>query len=301
MEKLNNITKNFRKNANIFFHHLLERVKKADLPSTGAMLAYFLLFSIFPFLIFVLNLISLTVGDYRAVIEVLDYLPANVKSMLLSIIIGIVSSSSGTLMSFSLLLAIWAGSNAIMKLMQEINEAFGVKENRKFIMARVYGILFTIALGVLIVIMMVSNVFGKAIISLINNVLGTTLYIDRLWNYLFKYAPFFFITLVFALLYRISPNLDKKNKIRIRDVLPGATFTSIMWIIVTVAFSYYVDNFGNYDATYGSLGGIVVLMLWFYISSMIMILGAYVSASYIFVKRKRYLDTMSENIERMKK
>lgn len=301
MEKLNNITKNFRKNANIFFHHLLERVKKADLTSTGAMLAYFLLFSIFPFLIFVLNLISLTVGDYRAVIEVLDYLPANVKSMLLSIIIGIVSSSSGTLMSFSLLLAIWAGSNAIMKLMQEINEAFGVKENRKFIMARVYGILFTIALGVLIVIMMVSNVFGNAIISLINNVLGTTLYIDRLWNYLFKYAPFFFITLVFALLYRISPNLDKKNKIRIRDVLPGATFTSIMWIIVTVAFSYYVDNFGNYDATYGSLGGIVVLMLWFYISSMIMILGAYVSASYIFVKRKRYLDTMSENIERMKK
>ena len=297
MTKIDELIKNFSKNASIFLNHLFLRIKNADLPSTGGMLAYFLLLSIFPFLIFLLNLISLTVGEYSGVIEVLDYLPGNVKTMLLSVVISIVSSSSGTLMSFSLLLAIWAGSNAVMKLMKEINVAFGVRDHRKFFMAKIYGILFTIALGVLIVLMMVSNVFGNAIISLINNLFGTTLYIDRLWNTLLKYAPFFFITLIFTLLYRISPNLDEDKKIRMRDVLPGATFTAIMWIGVTFVFSFYVDNFGNYDKTYGSLGAIVVLMLWFYLSSIIMVLGAYVSASYIFVKRKMYLDKLNTYLE----
>ncbi len=274
----------------IFVKDLFNKVRDAQLPATGAMLAYFLLFSVFPFLIFLLNLVALIAGGYEsAIFDAISYLPSNASSMVIPVVRSLMSSSSGTLMSISLVVALWAGSNGIIRLMHEVNIAFGVVEPRGFISERLLGIFFTIALALLLTLLMLSNVFGNVILGLIHRLVGQHPAIDRVWNIFRNFVPLFFIIIVFILLYRISPNLGGKNRIVVWDVIPGAVFTSLAWVGISLAFAYYVDNFGNYDRTYGSLGGIIVMMFWLYLSSIVMVLGAYVSSSYIRIRRLRQI------------
>lgn len=278
-------------NIKMFFINLLNKIKEADLPTTGAMLAYFMLLSIFPFLIFLLNIISIAASGYdKSILEAMNYLPQNVADILLPVIQSLIRSSSGTLMSLSLIIALWAGSSGIIKLMRSINIAFGVEEQRGIIQERLMGIFFTIALAVILTLMLLSNVFGNIILNLIKGLIGDYDTLDQIWNTFRSIVPLLAIVLVFTLLYRISPNLGGKHRVNVWDVVPGALFTSIAWILITFVFSFYVDNFGNYDRTYGSLGGIIVMMMWLYLSSMIMVLGAYVASTHMETRRKKQLE-----------
>ena len=89
---------------------------------------------------------------------------------------------------------------------------------------------------------------------------------------------------IFALLYKFSPCVEKRKNIRLKNTLPGAIFTTIGWIITSSCFSYYVSNFGKYSTTYGSVGGVIVLLVWLYISSIIIILGGEVNAAIEFFR-----------------
>ncbi|MDO5718062.1 MAG: YihY/virulence factor BrkB family protein [Tissierellia bacterium] len=279
---------------------LIDNFKKGDLVSSGAMLAYFLLFSLFPFLIFFLNLLALiAAGKQTTIIEAMKYLPENVNSMVKPVVISLINSSSGTLLSASFILAVWSGSNGIIKLMREINLAFGNNTRRGFFKERLLGIVFTLALAALLILLISSRVFGNVIINAVYSILGENEFIGVIWGYFRSLVPLLFMILVFTLLYKFSASNKDKRNLRFRDVLPGAIFTTITWIALTIAFAFYVDNFGNYDKTYGSLGGIIVLMTWLFLSSIIMIVGAYVASAYVDIKnRKNYKNTIYANIKK---
>lgn len=286
-----------------YFKILIKKVKTGDLMSSGAMLAYFLLFSMFPFLMFFLNILAfLAEGRESEIFRALKFLPDNVISVIRPVIVSLINSSSGTLLSITLIIALWSGSNGIMKLIREINIAFGHEESRSFIKDRIISILFTIALSLILILMISGRVFGNVIINTVYSFIGQNEYIGILWNYFRSLVPLIFMVLVFTLLYKIAPNRGPNTKIKLLDVIPGSIFTSFAWIILTIAFAYYVDNFGNYDRTYGSIGGIIVLMTWLYLSSMIMILGAYISSALIEVKNmKDYDKTIHASIKKTKK
>ena len=100
-----------------------------------------------------------------------------------------------------------------------------------------------------------------------------------LWNYLRYIIPLAYMILIFALLYKFSPNIGKNLRIPIREVLPGAVFTTIAWVSLSLLLSYYVSNFGKYAITYGSLGGVIVLLIWMYYSSIVIVLGGEINAT----------------------
>ncbi len=283
-----------------FIKMMFSKIKNGDLVSTGAMLAYFMLFSLFPFLMFFLNIIGfIAEGKESVIFRALEFLPANVMEMVKPVVTSLINSSSGTLLSVTLIIALWSGSNGIMKLMREINEAFGNEEGRGFVLDRLLSILFTVALSFLLIIMISGRVFGNVIINAVYSIIGENRLIGMIWEYFRALAPIIFMIIIFTLLYKFAPN-RKDIKVSFLDALPGSIFTSVSWILISRAFAFYVDNFGNYDKTYGSLGGIIVLLTWLYLSSMIMILGAYLSSSFMYIRcMKDYNKTIFANIKKL--
>ena len=93
------------------------------------------------------------------------------------------------------------------------------------------------------------------------------------------------MVIIFALLYKFSPTPEEGLDIKLKDTIPGALFAAIGWIITSMIFSFYVNNFGNYSKTYGSLGGIIILLIWLYIASIMIILGGEINGAYAYVKK----------------
>lgn len=258
---------------------IIDKIKSENILDTGAMLAYYMLFSLFPLLIFILNITAMVASGYQALIlNYIQVFPDNIIAILEPSIISIIKSSSSTLLSFSLLLSLWSGSNGVIKLMNEVSKAFKSRAKRGFITERLMGIFFTIAFGAIMIILLLSNVFGRQIYLKITSILGPSKGFDTIWTVATQVFPFFIMIVVFTLLYRFSPQKDIKKKLTYQEVLIGAVFTSLVWTCITYVFSFFVNTFSSFDKTYGSLAGIIALLLWLYLSSITVILGAYLAA-----------------------
>ena len=96
------------------------------------------------------------------------------------------------------------------------------------------------------------------------------------------------MTLTFALLYKYSPNVEGRHSVSLKSTMPGALFASFGWILISTLFSFYVSNFGKYSVTYGSLGGVIILLIWLFISSIIIILGGEINATLEILKKRNY-------------
>ncbi len=263
----------------LFIKDLLYRMKEDSVTAMGAQLAYYLILSIFPFIIFFLNLLSYTPIARDDVLQnLIVILPSDTQRLITELLSETINKSSDTLLSLGAITGIWAASRGIMSLIKSLNKAYGVEEKRSYIELRGVAILFTLALLVLLLIVLATLVFGEIIGNMIFDYIGLTEKFIIIWKYLRIIISVGFMILTFTLLYKFSPSI-RNNKIKFKHTLPGAIFTSIGWIIISGLFSFYVNNFGNYGKTYGSLGGIIILLVWLYISSIIVITGGEINAT----------------------
>lgn len=275
LEDLNN--KKWYQFIKIFF----DNFKKNDVSATSAQISYYLVLSIFPFIIFFLNILSRTPLIKEEFLEgFLTILPDQARFVVEGFISEIVISSSDTLLSLSIVLVIWSSSRGIYAIIKGVNKAYGIERPFATIKFKLLSLVFTVALSLLIIIVLATLVFGEIIGNQIFNYFNATEVFLKLWNQLRIIIPFAAMIIIFALIYKFSLSGNKKIKIHLLDVMPGAIFTTIGWLIYSSAFSYYVNNFGNYSATYGSLGGIIILLLWLYMSSMLIVIGGEINASY---------------------
>jgi membrane protein len=157
--------------------------------------------------------------------------------------------------------------------------AYDYAENRHFLKLRGLSVLFTIALLLMITLVMISLILGPMLGKMLFERIGYGDSFMFLWNYLRYIIPLAYMMLIFALLYKLSPNIGKNLRIPIREVLPGAVFATIAWVSLSLLLSYYVSNFGKYAITYGSLGGVIVLLIWMYYSSIVIVLGGEINAT----------------------
>ena len=159
--------------AGAFVLQLVQRIQDDRVPQAGAMLAYHLFMSIFPFLIFFLNVLSFTPllqGDVIA--DMMDFLPQDAAAIVQPILTDLVESRSGALLSISLILALWSGSNALNQIILMMNQAFDVTESRSFIKRRALSLLYTILLTVMLIITLLGPVFGDAILAGLFSIIG---------------------------------------------------------------------------------------------------------------------------------
>ncbi|WP_409304363.1 YihY/virulence factor BrkB family protein [Peribacillus sp. SCS-155] len=253
---------------------VIKRIDNDDVPGLSAQLAYFFLLSLFPLLIFLVSLLPYlpisvtdllnTVGSY-APRESMELIEENVHNAL---------TDHGRLLSFGIIGTLWSGSNGIKGLVAAFNKAYDVTENRSFFIARGMALILTVAMIFVFVIALLLPVFGRQIGILFTAKLGWSEEFLHIWNALRWIISSIVLFIVLTALYWIAPN----KKITCLSVMPGAVVATLGWNIVSLGFSYYVDKFNNYSATYGSLGGIIVLMIWFYLSAFVIIIGGQINA-----------------------
>ena len=267
-----------------FIIYFIVKIKEDDIFALGAQLAYYLILSFFPFLIFLMTIIGFSKLDSMQIIEGLSaILPSSVFELTSTIIVEVVENQYTGLLGVSIVLSMWAASSAFRAVTKGINKAYNLKENRSFIKRAIIALICTFALAFTIVVALVLLVFGNLIGDLLISYIPYNALIGKLWN-LIRYIMVLTIMIcIFAGIYRYTP----AKRISWREAFPGAIVSTIGWLIVSLGFSFYINNFSNYSRLYGSLGAVFVLMTWLYISSIILILGGEINS--VLVIRKNNL------------
>jgi membrane protein len=255
------------------------RSKNDDVPALGAQVAYNFLLSFFPFLIFLVTLLSYSPVTSEDVLnDILRVLPRDVYELVADIIRQTTGVRSGTLLSFGMAATVWVASNGVLALIRGINRAYDSDETRPFWKTRGLSILFTLVLALVIFSTLTLLVFGKSLGEYLFYLLGFSYLFGTTWLVFRFAAALAVLVLVFAFLYRYMPN----HRLKFRDVVPGSLFATAGWVVISLIFSYYIDNFTNFTVMYGGIGGVIVLLLWLYWSSIIILLGGEVNASLAF-------------------
>ncbi|NLC45211.1 MAG: YihY/virulence factor BrkB family protein [Clostridiales bacterium] len=269
-----------------FIKELYFRFDNDGVSEIGAQLTYYLILSIFPFLIFFLNFLSYTPLASEDVIErILNAFPSGTKDLLGNLIYEITSSSSYALISIGAIGGIWSSSNGVMSIIKAVNRAYDLEEDRPYWKLRGLSILFTIGLAIVLFVSLAIIVFGEVFLNMIFASYTWTSYL--VYRIVQLLLTLLLICLVLSILYKFAPSIKEGVEIKIKDALPGGFMSTVLLILFSMAFSFYINNFGNYSRTYGSIGGIIVLLIWLYVSSIVIVLGAEINAVIMSNKTKR--------------
>lgn len=269
------------KKAFTFFDKLIYRVLDHDTLSYGGSLTYFLILSIFPFLISLINAINFSgILDPEYLYGLLDVLPGEIQEIIRNFLNELHMSSSGSFLTISFVAGLFTASTAVFKLMKIINQSYGFVESRGFLAQRLMALFFTLALILMIFLLVLTQIFGQIIYVNIMSYLGIeNASFDKIWSIAKNAIPLAYMLITFVLLYKFSPSKSRENMITIKSVLPGSIFATLGLIIASSGFNFYVSSFGKYSITYGSLGGIIVFLIWLYLLSTITLVGAEINST----------------------
>lgn len=266
--------------------HLVVKIKNDDIFALASQLAYYLILSFFPFIIFLMTLVGFSHLNSKQVLEGLrGILPLSVYQLTKSTITEVFDFQYTGLLGVSLFLSLWTASSAFRAVIKGINKAYNFKETRSFIKRSIISMSSILMLAITIILALALLVFGNVISRYLQDILPFYDALLVLWD-LFRYAFIFILMIfIFASIYRLAP----PKRMRWRDVLPGAIFSTIGWVIISYGFSFYINNFGNYSRFYGSLGAVFILMTWLFLISIIFILGVEINCVIEQISKKANL------------
>jgi membrane protein len=240
-------------------------------------IAFTAFFSLFPFMIFLAALTGFlgdrqTADDFIA--AMFGFMPDDVAGTLAPAVREVIGSRQGGLLTVGILTTLWFASNGFEALRTGLNRAYGVNEERAMWWLRLQSIAFVIAGGFIIFFLSLAVLLGPLIWRVlgpaIDDVLGTELVFFSV-RYL---VAVFLLWGALMLLHRWLPN-TKQAYLR---VLPGVIATALLWLIMASLFSWYIGHLADYSAFYGSLGGVAITLMFFYVSAIIFIFGAEINA-----------------------
>ncbi|MFO7886802.1 MAG: YihY/virulence factor BrkB family protein [Eubacteriales bacterium] len=287
MEKL--LDRALERKSFIFIDQIIFRFKDHNLIGSAAELAYFLFLSIFPFLIALLNILNyISLRKNQYILDIIRYAPEDIQRIIEVFVNDLNFGSNESLLSIAVIGGIIAASTGFRAIIRSLDRAYKYAENRSVLKKIGLSILFTIILIFLITLVFISLVFSEQIGKLVFQLFNIEVLFLMGWRYLRLLISFIFMVFIFALIYKYSPNIKKGDSLSLKSTFPGAIFASISWIILSLIFSYYVSNFGRYSVTYGSLGGVIVLLVWLFISSIVIILGGEINAALINLKERNF-------------
>jgi membrane protein len=265
----------------------VQEFQRDDALGIAAQLAYYLILALFPFILVLVSLMG-TFGSPELASEILAYfqrvMPEQAYDIIETFTANIISGQAEApgLFTFGILFTIWAASGAFAAIINALNRAYDVQETRPFWKVRGIAILMTLGLSVLILIGVLLLVLGPQIGEAIANVFGLEETFTLVWEVVRWPVALFFMVFTVALLYYFAPDVDQP----FRWITPGGLIGVLLWVLASVGFNFYVSNFGSYNKTYGSIGAVIVLLLYLYISSLTILFGATLNATLVRMKEE---------------
>jgi len=239
----------------------------------AAQLAFYFFLSLFPALLFLVALIG-----YLPVENVLTQLlealgtiaPSEVLTLLRTQLDEVVRGSYGSLLTLGIVGAIWSSSAAMVAIIDALNHAYDIEERRPWWKRRIVAIALTVALALFIVTSLVLVLVGPDVAALMAGWVGLGPAFSLVWAIARWPLMIFLVVLGVDLVYHFAPN----RRVRWVWITPGSLLATSLWMASSFAFKFYVANLANFNATYGAIGGVVVLLLWFYVSGLAILIGA---------------------------
>jgi membrane protein len=255
-------------------------MKRDDVFGGAAKLAYYFLLALFPLLIFLTSIIGLIVGSGTGMRHTFfNYLAQVMPSSAFQLIdetMWEISNASGAgKLSFGFLAALWAASNGMGAITQALNTAYNVEETRPWWKQRAVAIVLTGALSVLIIAALAIVLGGGKVADYFAASYGFGVVLTTSWRILQWPIAFAFMLLAFALIYYFAPDLRDQDW---KWITPGSVIGVVLWLLASFAFKGYLHFFDSYSKTYGSLGAVIVLMLWLYVTGLAVLIGGEVNS-----------------------
>ena len=263
------------------FGALKRVVRKAwadDCPGLAAQLAYFVLLSLFPFLMSLVALTSLAVSNPGTIIETLaqmmrGFLPEDAIGLLTDYVDRTLRERSRVALLFAVLLTLGSGSAASQALIRAANRAYEVRETRPFWKIWTMSVLMILGFMLLVVALALAA-FSPEIGGYVLRLRGLPVIFASLWGVLRWALAFLAVTLALAVLYYLAPNAE----LPFRWITPGGFVATVLMLVFSLGLRFYVAYIARYDEVYGQLGAVVVLMLWLYVTGLTVLVGTEMNA-----------------------
>ncbi len=245
-----------------------------DMPTYAAALAYRALFALFPFFAFLVALLG-----FLEITSFFEWLIDQTRSTLQEqhartgewlIRQGLYQAQGGELLSSVVVLAVWSVSGGVRSLTKALNTVHEVVESRPAWKRLVLQAFFAVSLAITLIIAIALLLIGPWAVEWLVGLVGLDEIFISLWAWLRLPVALVLLMLVVSVVYWVVPNVEQPFRL----ITPGAVLAVIVWVVASLAFAYYVSNFANYSVIYGSLGAAVALLLYFYISAVVLLLGA---------------------------
>ncbi len=263
----------------------LTRMKFDNVNEFSAQASFFLILSVFPFIMLLLTIIHYTPLEQSVLLSsMLDITPEALNPLITSVINEMYEKASGTMLSLTAVAAIWSSSKGMRAITRGLHSVFHIRQKRNYFFERAIAILYTIVLLFAIILSLVLVVFGNSILHFLSSHLPFIYGIVEV----FVKQRFLIILLVLSLLFSLLYKSIARKRYTLMQLLPGSLFSSLGWLIFSYAYSMYVNQFSNFSYMYGSLTAIVILMLWVYICMYILFIGGEINIYFSLSFQRAY-------------
>ncbi len=255
-----------------YIKRLVKKIIDDDMLVRASGVSFYILLAFFPFVIILFLLSShISTSISNGVLRAMELLPAEVTDIIRQLITNIDTSSAVILSMLGV--SLWTLSGALVTISKSLNLFYGVREKRSFIVSRLMAIVWAAMMLLMIVAIMLLIVFGDIIRELLYtrlNIQPHSIVRQMLGVATLMATEVGILTVIYKSVI--------VTKVRIRCVLPGAAVAVVLWLVSSYAFAVYVNNFARYHLLYGSIAGIVVLITWIYITSLVVLLGGEINS-----------------------
>jgi membrane protein len=275
-------------------------INEDDVLGRAGQIAYGFLFAVFPLLVFLLAILGIVAGPHSAiqqhfVSELTDIMPPAAAQVVQHVIAEITRTSGGGKLSFGLVLTLLSATAAMTNVMDTLNAAYNVRETRSLLKFRALAVGLTVAIGILMLIAMTIVLYGNGIANWVGNLVGLGYVTTWIWKIVQWPIAVFFLLLSFALIYYFGPDVEFPVW---HWISPGSVVGVFLWAVVSFGLRVYLHFFNSYSKTYGSLGAVMILLLWFYVTGIAILVGGEVNAEIENAAAKRGVPEAKEKGEK---
>jgi membrane protein len=263
-----------------FAKRVYERAMEEDITTNSAQVAFYFIFALFPLLLFLLTLFGLILESADTLRQELfvylrEIIPSSAISLIESTLEEVTENSSGGKLTFGAIVALWSASAGIDNIRIALNDVYNLKETRPWWKYKLTSVLLTLGIALLISLALALVFYGSPLLSVILSPVGLANASPIILN-IFSFIILGIVLITaFAIIYSFAPNHQPFSW---KWITPGSITAIILWIILSIGFRVYLQYFDSYAKTYGSVGAIIVLLLWLYLTALVILIGGVVNS-----------------------
>ena len=274
-------------------HNVSEEIRRNNIFGRAAELAFYFLFALFPLILLFMTLFGLF-ASRRAELQndltsyFADLLPPSAFQLLHKIASEVTAHANGKKLTFAVVVALWSASGGVQSMISSLNLTFHVHEARPWLKVRSLALGLTLLIAILVLAALWMVLAGDHFVVWIGTILGFNAVVVFVWKAIQWPLAIVFVSISCSVIYHYGPNL--KHRRRWHWLTPGAAFSCLLWALASVLFRIYLHRFNTFSASYGSVGAVMILLLWLYVTGLAYLMGGTINAAIERAAMQRYVE-----------